>query len=326
MAAAIEAEQKRVDTLDSAITTSGDEKDKISLIADFDDGYPLFRNYTISENLDLGAISTQSEIANVLSRGRGLGDDAPLKLTRFVQTERQTLTESLQSASSENKDILNRQENLLKKIQHYASSLSRGPKLPHLDSLPEQFSVIIGIRPLNFRFPLSAQETQSSLAKVSDAIAKYREALQDAKVEAPISLSPDSIVAEKKEILGEADAIASELKSRDTSQKSLIDKLEREILVSAKSIYGSAIGTDSFTYLLIVFALIFGVIMVVPRMYPETVASNILKAEFLLQFSTVFVLIAAIIILGIGKLIQQDQVPVLLAGISGYVLGQLGKA
>ena len=66
--------------------------------------------------------------------------------------------------------------------------------------------------------------------------------------------------------------------------------------------------------------------MVVPRMYPETVASNILKAEFLLQFSTVFVLIAAIIILGIGKLIQQDQVPVLLAGISGYVLGQLGKA
>ena len=65
--------------------------------------------------------------------------------------------------------------------------------------------------------------------------------------------------------------------------------------------------------------------MAVPRIYPEVVAGNILKAEFLLQFSTVFVLVAAIIILGIGELIDKQQLPVLLAGISGYVLGQLGK-
>jgi len=58
----------------------------------------------------------------------------------------------------------------------------------------------------------------------------------------------------------------------------------------------------------------------------SAIAANLLKAEFLLQFSTVFVLIAAIIILGIGDLIDKDQLPVLLAGISGYVLGQLGKA
>ena len=65
--------------------------------------------------------------------------------------------------------------------------------------------------------------------------------------------------------------------------------------------------------------------MAIPRVYNVTIAQNILKAEFLLQFSTVFVLVAAIIILGIGELIDKQQLPVLLAGISGYVLGQLGK-
>ena len=65
--------------------------------------------------------------------------------------------------------------------------------------------------------------------------------------------------------------------------------------------------------------------MIAPKFYSDKVVGNILKSEFLLQFSTVFVLIAAIIILGIGKLIKEDQLPVLLAGISGYVLGQLGK-
>jgi hypothetical protein len=65
--------------------------------------------------------------------------------------------------------------------------------------------------------------------------------------------------------------------------------------------------------------------MIVPRFYPPPVAENVLKSEFLLQFSTVFVLVAAIIILAIGNFINPDQLPVLLAGISGYVLGQLGS-
>jgi len=57
----------------------------------------------------------------------------------------------------------------------------------------------------------------------------------------------------------------------------------------------------------------------------NTITSNNLKEEFLLQFSTVFLLIAGTIILGIGVLVNKQQLPVLVAGISGYVLGKLGK-
>ena len=94
--------------------------------------------------------------------------------------------------------------------------------------------------------------------------------------------------------------------------------------LTAKSLYGKTVGADSFNYLLIVFAAVFFAIMIIPKFYPTPVAENVLKSEFLLQFSTVFVLVAAIIILSIGGFIQRNQLPVLLAGISGYVLGQLG--
>jgi sorbitol-specific phosphotransferase system component IIC len=70
-------------------------------------------------------------------------------------------------------------------------------------------------------------------------------------------------------------------------------------------------------------------IMLFPVLYKRfdsTVATNLIKSEFLLQLATVFVLTSAIIILGIGQFIDRQQLPVLLASISGYVLGQLGKA
>ena len=102
-------------------------------------------------------------------------------------------------------------------------------------------------------------------------------------------------------------------------------EFEKGISLQVRSLYSDKVGGSSFLYLLGVFAGVFAIIMISPKLYSETVAYNVLKAEFLLQFSTVFVLIAAIIILGIGELIDKQQVPVLLAGISGYVLGQLGK-
>jgi hypothetical protein len=103
-------------------------------------------------------------------------------------------------------------------------------------------------------------------------------------------------------------------------------EVERNIARSAKDIFGANINSDIFRWLLVVFAGIFVLIMVSPMLYSRTsIAENLLKAEFLLQFSTVFILTAAIIILGIGGFIKDDQLPVLLAGISGYVLGQLGK-
>jgi hypothetical protein len=121
------------------------------------------------------------------------------------------------------------------------------------------------------------------------------------------------------------DSLGRELVAKSTEANGQFRELEKSISQSAKSLYGNKVGADSFNYLLIVFAAVFLVIMVAPRFYPEAVATNVLRAEFLLQFSTVFVLVAAIIILAIGELIAKDQLPVLLAGISGYVLGQLGK-
>jgi hypothetical protein len=122
----------------------------------------------------------------------------------------------------------------------------------------------------------------------------------------------------------QVDALGQDLTKRLSDLNLQKGGLEKNITLAAKSTYGKTVGGDSFTYLLIVFAAVFFVIMIMPRFYPPAVAENVLKSEFLLQFSTVFVLIAAIIILAIGGFIERNQLPVLLAGISGYVLGQLG--
>jgi len=113
------------------------------------------------------------------------------------------------------------------------------------------------------------------------------------------------------------------MRLKDANAK--LDAVEASIAASARALYGNKVGSDSFNYLLYVFAGVFLLILLLPRLYSERISANVLKAEFLLQFSTVFVLVAAIIILGIGDLIDKQQLPVLLAGISGYVLGQLGQ-
>ena len=123
----------------------------------------------------------------------------------------------------------------------------------------------------------------------------------------------------------EANGIRPDLKTASDKSAGQLADLENSITNSVRTLYGDKVGSASFIYLLVVFVMVFGVIMIAPKIYGNSIAPNILKAEFLLQFSTVFVLVAAIIILGIGGLIDKQQLPVLLAGISGYVLGQLGK-
>ena len=104
-----------------------------------------------------------------------------------------------------------------------------------------------------------------------------------------------------------------------------ISDLEGDISSTAKSLYGHAVSEYSFYILLFLFVIVFIVIMITPKFYSSDVANNILRADFILQYSTVFVLIAAIIILSIGGFMTPDHAPTLLAGISGYVLGQLGS-
>jgi hypothetical protein len=146
-------------------------------------------------------------------------------------------------------------------------------------------------------------------------------ALNDVAAAPPVP----SLESVRAHLMADVDQIGKALADKSLQINSQIRDLEKNITMQAKALYGTKVGADSFTYLLIVFAGVFLVVMIMPRFYPDAVAVNVLKSEFLLQFSTVFVLVAAIIILAIGELIAKDQLPVLLAGISGYVLGQLGK-
>jgi hypothetical protein len=236
----------------------------------------------------------------------------------FSRTERQTAAEVFQNISSEDgRELLARYDGIFHKIEQYTSVVSRGPKLPALESLPTSFNELSGGRATTSWLTLSDDQIQSG-------INKYKAALELAKEQAR-DVVPDSVGKQLKEIQSEFDKIGDNLKHEEEAESSLVADLEKQIASSARSIYGNAVGSDSFTYLLVVFFLVFVIIMILPKLYTPDIAANILKAEFLLQFSTVFVLIAAIIILGIGRFIAQDQLPVLLAGISGYVLGQLGR-
>lgn len=157
----------------------------------------------------------------------------------------------------------------------------------------------------------------------SSATTKYRETLRAASDSlSSRSLHADVRTAMLKDVSGFREGIKTFSDARDKE----IEAMDRSIVQSAKDIFGSNVNSRVFFWLLIVFAGIFLLIMIGPMFYSRTtIAENLLKAEFLLQFSTVFILTAAIIILGIGGFIDRDQLPVLLAGISGYVLGQLGK-
>jgi len=59
--------------------------------------------------------------------------------------------------------------------------------------------------------------------------------------------------------------------------------LETSITGSARALYGDKVGASSFIYLLVVFTIVFGVIMTIPKIYDGAIATNILKAEFLLN-------------------------------------------
>jgi hypothetical protein len=198
------------------------------------------------------------------------------------------------------------------------TSGSFGPRhYKALNELPDQF----------YRLADAESFETLTIEKLQDATRKYRAALNAALTLIDQTPSRNDLSTSRRlDTLKEVDVIGIALVQASNQQSAELQNLENSIAASARALYGDKVGSSSFTYLLIVFAAVFAVIMIVPRFYGDSVAANILKAEFLLQFSTVFVLVAAIIILGIGGLIDHQQLPVLLAGISGYVLGQLGKA
>ncbi|MDB5577702.1 MAG: hypothetical protein JWR80_2878 [Bradyrhizobium sp.] len=295
----IEIETARLKKFEDDVNAAGQLSIKTGLAKKFDSEFPV----TSSES-PFRRPSRPSDF-------RSLSFESDRSL--FVQRERANANEVFQNVSNENRELLPRYDKLFANIE---SGLAEAViKVSRLDKLPAQFNELAGA-------PSFEELTES---QIQTGIAQYREALQASRNDlaaAPPSPSPESL---RVKLMAQVDAVGAELLTRTSDQYAESRELEKGISNAAKSLYGNKVGADSFNYLLIVFAAVFFAIMIMPRFYPEAVAANVLKSEFLLQFSTVFVLVAAIIILAIGELIAKDQLPVLLAGISGYVLGQLGK-
>jgi hypothetical protein len=287
----------RLQKFEDDVKGAGELSAKIGLAKKFDEEYPVFRADSVSSGL-----SRAPRLRNVESEGA----------TFFIQRERSNANEVFQNVSVENRGWFNNYEKLFTSIEKNFNEIRTA--MPRLDRLPLQFNELAGARSFD---TVTADQIQSG-------IDLYRRALQDTLSD--IATSPPSRAAEvRTDLLAQADALGRDLIARSFEANTQFRELEKSISGAAKNLYGNKVGADSFNYLLVVFAGVFIVIMIMPRFYPEIVATNVLKSEFLLQFSTVFVLVAAIIILAIGELIAKDQLPVLLAGISGYVLGQLGK-
>jgi len=192
-----------------------------------------------------------------------------------------------------------------------------------LKSLKESFAVLAGAQPdLPNSGARKALFLTLSTEQIMSAIGTYRTALQEASSIDIIGEQKWPQISEiKTKTLKDIDDIENDLKGKTSEASANLRDLEKSIASSARSLYGNKVGSDSFNYLLIIFAVVFLLIMAVPRFYPEVVAGNILKAEFLLQFSTVFVLVVAIIILGVGELIDKQQLPVTVGGYFGVRAG-----
>ncbi|MGR9207482.1 hypothetical protein ACU8OG_26600 (plasmid) [Rhizobium leguminosarum] len=213
-------------------------------------------------------------------------------------------------SSFENKEFANDYRKIFDAMQSFGSS---DEKWPLAGSMPATFLTLAGANSYD-----TLTESQVKLA-----VSKYRDVL-----EATLDDISASKVSSKTTFIvnlrNQAEQVSKDLVLRSSYLNKETDDLEGDVASTAKSLYGHAVSETSFYILLTLFAVVFITVMVAPKFYTPEVAKNILTSDFILQFSTVFVLIAAIIILSIGGFIASDQVPVLLAGISGYVLGQLG--
>lgn len=320
------AELKRIISYHDNLRNRIEQRPEVSSFAE-----PISRSAAAARQLNdelrrLQSFENAVEKATSLSEKRKLvsdfdGDLFPVKIRTpgtddlgfFLRRESAAAGEVFQNVSSENKEFLSNYRTLISSIAGFAPSIS----ISSLDHLPNSF----------FQLANGATSNDSLTEdQIQTAIMKYRASLQAALAELPRAAQGEPAADLRNKLTTEFEKIRTRLATLNAAKIAELGIVEKSLTVTAKALYGTKVGADSFTYLLFVFAAVFIVVMVAPKFYPDIVAINVLKSEFLLQFSTVFVLVAAIIILAIGGLIKEDQLPVLLAGISGYVLGQLGVA
>ncbi len=295
----IAKEQKRLERFAAAISKSSSLPDKQSLAASFDDTFPLtFRSRTTPlRNAQESATSTD--------------------IWTFIPAERTAIQNLSQTLSVEARTYSIKYETILTDLEGKARSVWQPPS-SSLNDLPDNFNDLEEAHSIK----------EMSEDQISGAIGKYRMALSQAGD--TVANMPQVQNNEIRDsIVKQLAQINADLRAEYASSTKAFDGYENGIVRTATITFGNAVGSSSFTYLLIVFAAVFVMIMLFPVLYKRfdsNVATNLIRSEFLLQLSTVFVLTSAIIILGIGQFIDRSQLPVFLAGISGYVLGQLGKS
>jgi hypothetical protein len=86
-----------------------------------------------------------------------------------------------------------------------------------------------------------------------------------------------------------------------------------------------SLSTWLFVSLTAAFVIVIAMLLFVPRLYSPEVQPLVFRSPFFLQLFTVYVLSSSIVILALGSFLESTNLATLLAGISGYVLGQLGK-
>jgi hypothetical protein len=245
----------RLQTFESNFKAAKEISVQRDLANDFDSEYPLFR-----ADKPIGQI-----------RGSVRINESRF----FIQRERTNASEVFQNPSIENREWLTRYETLFAVMEGDVPSLDRQVHLSHLDELPLAFYALAGARSI---------ETMTS-DQIQSGIDKYRTALQMSSND--IEPQPRSANTEvRAKILAEVDKIGKDLVERSSDANIQFRDLEKSIAGSARSLYGNKVGAESFNYLLIVFASVFFLIMLIPRIYSAAVAQNILKAEFL--FAIIF--------------------------------------
>lgn len=121
-------------------------------------------------------------------------------------------------------------------------------------------------------------------------------------------------------LVGEA---RGRLDSRLVDLANTIESQEsRKILLEQKLARRTEISNILIQYALPAFGGLIVFLLLVPRVYSKEVQASIFGQGLLLEVLTVFLLTAAILILGLADKIPEDALGTLLGGISGYVLGR----
>ncbi len=291
--AKINSELENLKTFEKTLDSEGDVKNKQNSAKEFGQYFPV----SLSES-------------DVVTDAIATTDSNPITFASQESIEATAIFDSV--SFPEDREFFNMYKKLFDTIKSFGSG---DDKFPLSETLPGQFLNLAGA---------NSYETLTE-PQIKSAISKYREVLETTRDK----ISADAISSGTKFISNvskQANDVGLALENTSNTLKKETGNLQGDVTSTARALYGHTVGETSFYILLGVFGVVFLAIMIVPKFYAPEVAQNFLKSDFILQFSTVFVLIAAIIILSIGSFITPDQVPVLLAGISGYVLGQLGSS